>query len=76
MGERRRLLGSDEAEQVTEAGARGEFEASDLVNELDQTVAKMEKTVAKAGYRIMEGERGFSWPMRTPAKTSTTVPTR
>ena len=38
VGERRRLLGSDEAAQVAEAGARGEFDAGELVDELDQAV--------------------------------------
>ena len=52
---------SDEAEQVAETGARGEFEASDLVDELDQIVEQMAETETKAGYRIIEGEQGFSW---------------
>ena len=38
VGEHRRLLGSDEAAQVAEAGARGEFDAGELVDELDQAM--------------------------------------
>ena len=31
------------------------------MDELDQVMDQMETAVAKVGYRIMEGELGFSW---------------
>jgi len=61
VSQKRQLLNSSEVEDLAMLGARGEFEASDLVDELTTTLSRMEAAVLAAGYIIHEQEGWFSW---------------
>lgn len=61
VSQRLQLLQSDEVENLVEAGARDEFEASDLVEAINQKLAKMESDVLAAGYTFMKHEGAFYW---------------
>lgn len=55
------LLESSEVEEVIQAGARGEFEAEDLVRGVEGAVAQADIAISQAGYTIIENEEGFHW---------------
>lgn len=61
VSQKRQLLNSAEVEDLAMLGARGEFEATDLVDELTTALSRMEAAVLAAGYLIHEQEGWFSW---------------
>lgn len=61
ISQRLQLLKSSEVEDLAECGARDEFEASDLVAEVNLKLETMEAEVRAAGYVFMEHEGGFYW---------------
>ena len=61
VSQKLRLLHSQETVNLVMDGARGEFEAGDLVAEINQQIVKMEEEVHTAGYVFREYENGFYW---------------
>ena len=63
VGQKLQLLGSDEVENIVELGARGEFEADDLVAEVASNLVAMESAVTKAGYEFVGTNGRFYWKL-------------
>lgn len=63
VSQRLQLLESTEVEDLTEAGARCEFEPADLVAEITKDLAEMEAVVAGAGYTFIENDAGIYWEL-------------
>ena len=61
VSQKLQLLQSDEVEDLSMLGSRGEFESEDLVAEVQAAVAEMRAVVTAAGYQFMEREGGFFW---------------
>ena len=61
VSQRLQLLESTEVDDLASAGARGEFEPSDLVTTITDTLNAQETALTAAGYTIMEYEDGFFW---------------
>lgn len=61
VSQKRQLIRTGEVGDLVEAGARGEFEVTDLESEINQELAEMEVKVVAAGGSFMEHEGGFYW---------------
>lgn len=61
VSQRLQLLKTSAVADLTEVGARGEFDADDLVTQFSQNLIDMEAVVISAGYLFLERETGFYW---------------
>ena len=55
------LLWSSEVDDLMSTGARGEFEADDVVTDIQRQLIEMESAVTAAGYTFVETENGIYW---------------
>ena len=74
IAQKQELLASEEIDDIIMAGAQGEFDAEELIQNLREDLKQKEIAVTAAGYEFIENEHQFYW--ENDEEASDDFPTR